>query len=152
VVYGVERVVLDATTIASVREKVPWGELSARIPKLCDRVFAFLRARGLKQDGAIVCLYHAPGTAGVTVEAGVQVARPFMEADGVACSSTPAGEAAHTVHWGAYQELGKAHDALDAWCAAQKIAAPGPNWELYGDWSDDPAKLRTDVYRLITPV
>jgi len=23
------------------------------------------------------------------------------------------------------------------------------NWEIYGDWDDDPAKRRTDVYKLL---
>jgi hypothetical protein len=25
------------------------------------------------------------------------------------------------------------------------------NWEVYGDWSDDPAKLETEVYMLLEP-
>ena len=26
------------------------------------------------------------------------------------------------------------------------------NWEVYGDWDDDPAKRRTDIYFLLEPV
>jgi len=25
----------------------------------------------------------------------------------------------------------------------------GPNWEIYGHWTDDPAQLRTDVFYLL---
>jgi hypothetical protein len=25
------------------------------------------------------------------------------------------------------------------------------SWEVYGDWEDDPAKLRTDIYFLLRP-
>ena len=32
-------------------------------------------------------------------------------------------------------------------------ASPRVQWEVYGDWSDDPAELRTDIYyRLSRPV
>jgi hypothetical protein len=30
-------------------------------------------------------------------------------------------------------------------------AQAGVNWEVYGDWDDDPAKRRTDVHALLAP-
>jgi hypothetical protein len=25
------------------------------------------------------------------------------------------------------------------------------SWEVYGDWDDDPARRRTDLYKLLSP-
>jgi hypothetical protein len=46
--------------------------------------------------------------------------------------------------------MGKAYDAIKAFCDTQRMVA-GVHWEVYGDWSEDPAKLRTDVYATVTP-
>ncbi|HEX4962175.1 MAG TPA: hypothetical protein VF173_15170 [Thermoanaerobaculia bacterium] len=56
-----------------------------------------------------------------------------------------------TVHYGPYERLGGAHDAVRHWCAEHKLALAGPLWELYGHWEEDPAKLRTDVFYLVAP-
>ena len=50
---------------------------------------------------------------------------------------------------GAYQRLGDAHAAIRAWCAQQQRAFAGPNWEIYGHWTDDPEQVRTDVFYLL---
>jgi len=41
-------------------------------------------------------------------------------------------------------------DAVLAWCADNSLTTAGVNWEIYGDWHEDPAKRRTDVYVLVT--
>lgn len=33
--------------------------------------------------------------------------------------------------------------AVRAWYVAGGLELAGPNWEIYGDWNDDPAKLET---------
>jgi hypothetical protein len=44
-----------------------------------------------------------------------------------------------------------AYEALDQWCAANGRRQAGVSWEVYGDWDDDPAKRRTDIYKLLSP-
>lgn len=39
---------------------------------------------------------------------------------------------------------------LEQWCARNGREPAGVNWEIYGDWEDDPAKRRTDVYFLLS--
>ena len=39
-----------------------------------------------------------------------------------------------------------AHDAIHQWVSAQGHKLTGASWEVYGDWSDDPTQLRTDIY------
>jgi len=38
------------------------------------------------------------------------------------------------------------HDAIHAWRAANNRAFAGTSWEIYGDWSDDPANSKPRSY------
>ena len=62
---------------------------------------------------------------------------------------TPAGEAAVAVHVGPYDRMKDTHDAIHAWRAANNRTFAGKSWEIYGDWSDDPAKLETTIVYLL---
>jgi effector-binding domain-containing protein len=85
------------------------------------------------------------------MEIGVEVDRTFPDGERVVCSATPAGLAATTAHFGPYDRLGAAHEAIQRWCAANHLALAGPSWAIYGHWTDDSAKLRTDVFYLLQP-
>jgi effector-binding domain-containing protein len=43
-----------------------------------------------------------------------------------------------------------AHAAIHQWVRENGRKLAGPSWEVYGDWSDDPAKLRTDIFCLLS--
>lgn len=79
----------------------------------------------------------------------MEVASPFDGVEGVLCSSTPSGEVASTTHVGPYSALGGAHDAILGWCDEHHLTRAGVFWEVYGDWHEDPAHLRTDVFYLL---
>jgi hypothetical protein len=59
------------------------------------------------------------------------------------------------VHFGLYNRLHEAHQAIRDWCATHGHSPAGPNWEIYGHWVDawnsDPSQIRTDVFYLLTP-
>jgi hypothetical protein len=63
----------------------------------------------------------------------------------------PEGPAAATTHRGPYGELGAAHQAVRRWCAEQGREITGENWEVYGDWHEDPAELETEVFYRLRP-
>jgi effector-binding domain-containing protein len=83
------------------------------------------------------------------VDFGVEVVRAFEPEGEVRAVETPAGEAAVAVHVGPYDGMKEAHDAIHAWCAANNRAIAEKSWEIYGDWSDDPAKLETTIVYLL---
>jgi hypothetical protein len=143
--------VVDAepTVLASTRQPVSWGGLSGVIMPQLDAIYAFLARAGIAQAGHNVCVYHDATDAGCDLEVGVQVAAPFTARDGILCSATPSGRAATTTHLGDYTRLPMIHEALTAYCLAKGHARSGPAWDVYGDWSDDPAERRVDVYRLL---
>jgi len=135
----------DAIPLAVVRRRVRRSELASVVPQSCGLVWDFVRRRALK-GGRHVAIYL---NGQIDVEVGVEVADPFDEEGDIVRSSTPAGTVASAIHFGPYQGLGAAHQAIQAWCAAHGHRLAGPNWEIYGhwqpEWNADPSRIRTDV-------
>jgi len=141
--YEIEIVECQPSPLASVKRRVAWGDLGRAVPEMLTLVYDVIRAGATTQDGHNVCIYREPDREGVELEAGVQVAGPFPAVGEVLPSNMPSGRAAHVVHFGPYDKLGEAHDALTAVAGG----GAGPSWEVYGDWEEDPQRRRTDVYR-----
>jgi effector-binding domain-containing protein len=140
----VEQVASQLTGVVRFRAKS--HELSKLVPQACGEVWTFMRMTHRPKPGRNLALYL---DGEMNVECGVEVFQPFEGNERVVCSSTPAGLAATTVHWGPYNRLGDAHNAVCKWCADNGHKLAGSSWEVYGHWEDDPAKLRTDVYWLL---
>lgn len=139
---------VEARTTAVVRGRVKMSDVPGAIMPMVDRVWAFIRGKGLTGHGHNVWLYRNTDEGEVDVEIGVQLEPPFDGEGDVVRSQTPAGLAAHTAHHGEYDRLPQVHSALLAWCAEQGHQLAGLSWEVYGDWEEDPAKRRTDIYHL----
>ena len=154
--YEVQVMDVAAGPLATMQGRATQGDLPAKIRMLFDQLYGELGKGLVKKYGHNVVLYWgAPGInllaapEGCSIEAGVQVAAPFENGGELTCSATPAGTVAASAHFGPYDQMGKAYDAIFAWCADNGRHPAGPFWELYGDWEDDPAKLRTDVFILL---
>lgn len=148
--YDVTLETLRPRLLAAVRRRVAIGRVGAEVRPALDVVWAFLRTQsGLRTDGHNVLLYHHDSPAVMTVDFGVEVTRAFPDTGDVRCVSTPVGEAAVVTHRGPYEELHAAHEALHAWCARHGRTVGGHSLEVYGDWSDDPARLEATVQYLL---
>jgi effector-binding domain-containing protein len=141
--------------LAAVRRTVPRSEISAVIRDLLGVVWQFLGANTVRSTGHNVGIYTVDGerNGDVLMDAtfGVEVHEEIPASETVVATSTPAGQVASAVHWGDYARLGEAHDAVQAWCRANGYGIPATCWEVYGDWFDDWAKVRTDVFYLLEP-
>jgi len=129
--------------LAAVSAVTRLDRLSADIPRLLDQVWPLLREQGAR-TGHNVVIYHPSEAGEFTIDAWVEVFSGVTESGPVRRVETPAGEVAVTAHFGEYA-------ALDQWYAASGRHSAGVNWEVYGDWDENPARLRTDVYTLILP-
>ena len=141
--------------IAAVRGRANAQNVGTRIRELFDQLYSFLRRTKI-ETGQNVVLYNNLSDRnlfvtpeGVPIEVGVQVAAPFASDGTVLCSATPEGIAAVCVHEGPYDRLARTHKAVQAWARANQRELAGPCWEIYGDWFDDPAQLRTEVLYLL---
>jgi effector-binding domain-containing protein len=135
-------------TLAAARAVTTPQRLSTDIIRLLDRVWPLLREQGAR-TGHNVVIYR-PGEGGeLIIDAGVEVPGGFTARGEVRPVDTPAGEAAATTHYGDYSGLSAAYAALERWCASSSRQPSGTSWEVYGDWDEDPARRRTDVYLLL---
>ena len=144
--------VVSPRILAAVTRSVAIGGVGAVWKPALDQVWAFLRTQpGLRTDGHNVFLYHHPArrTDPMDVDFGVEVVREFEPSGEVRPVATPSGEVAVATHVGPYDRLGRTHDAVHAWAAANNHAFAGRSWEIYGDWNDDAAKLETTVMYLL---
>jgi effector-binding domain-containing protein len=144
--YQVEVKEVPAQTTGVIRCRARQAELATVVPHLCGEVWEFFRASGLPRPGRHLALYL---DGEINLEVGAEVAEPFVGNDRVVCSSTPAGLVAVAVHWGPYSGLHGAHQAIHRWCADNGRTPAGPQWEVYGHWTDDVTQLRTDVFYLL---
>jgi effector-binding domain-containing protein len=138
--------VVAARPTAVIAATTTWRDFPAQWKPMLDQVYACLRRNGSVGQGSNIMLYKNDIP---QVEVGVELIAPCVLDSPVIRSSLPAGEVAMTVHRGPYQDLHAAHDIVRQWCAANGRPLAGPLWEVYGDWSDDPAQLETGVYYLL---
>ena len=143
--------------LAVVRGVAKMNDLSSRIRELFDQVYGLLAKGAVRQAGQNVIVYlNEPGKnllaspEGCPIEVGVQVAVPFTNGAGLMSSATPGGMVVTAVHMGTYDQIKMAHHAIHQWSADNHHTLASPNWEIYGDWSDQPDQLRTDVFYLLS--
>ena len=137
--YVVQAVQAAAQPIQIVRGRTTKATLSRDIRKLFDEFYAGFKGKG----GLNIVFYPGSGVAGeFEIGCGVQ-----LESGGNAV--TPAGLVATTVYFGPYNQMAPAHEAIHRWARESGHTLAGPSWEVYGHWSDDPAKLRTDICYLV---
>lgn len=136
--------------LAVVRRRASLPELGKVIPDACGLVWAAVRAQNIPGAGRHVALYWDDE---FNLEVGVELDAPCAGHGEVVGSATPAGTVATAVHFGPYNRLPEAHQAIRRWCAARGYSLAGPNWEIYGHWLDewctDPSQIRTDVFYLL---
>ena len=95
-----------------------------------DAVYAFLRGdTDVEQTGCNVALYEH----GQRMEVGVEVDRPFLQAESVVSSQLPGGRIAHATHTTGYGDLRRTYDAIRRWCNEHGHEAAGVQWEIYAD-------------------
>ena len=135
-------------TLAAVRAVTVPARLSTDIIRLLDQVWPLLREQGVR-TGHNVVIYRPGADGELVIDAGVEVPDGFTAGGDVRPVDTPVGEVAATTHYGDYADLSAAYGALERWCAVSGRHPAGTNWEVYGDWDDDPARRRTDVYFLL---
>jgi effector-binding domain-containing protein len=138
-----------AEPMAAVAARTDFAGLPKAIRGGLDKVYAVLKAGDY---GPLGCntVYYAPGMPMMDLLIGVRLSRPFDGADvEVKAAETPAGEVVHAIYFGDYGKMKPAHDAAHAEAARLGRRITGASWEVYGDWSDDPEKLRTDIYYLL---
>ena len=143
----VRELVVVPAVLAAVRARASAHDLAKVIVESLDMVYAHLRTVPVRRRGRNVVMYLNDA---LDVEIGVEVSTEFLPAGRILRTATPGGLAASTIHYGPYSTLFEAHTAVRRWCADRRRDI-GIAWEVYGDWSDDPSRLCTDVFYQLLP-
>jgi effector-binding domain-containing protein len=143
--YDVTITEVTAQPLAVVRRRASLAELPNVMLEAFDQVWDFLGEHKVATLHNVVLYLDQV----FNLEIGVQITTPLPPSDVVFASETPAGRVAMTTHWGAYEDLPLAHTAIARSVISNGMQVAGPNWEVYGDWDEDPEKRRTDVYYLL---
>ena len=148
--YDVRFEQLGSRPLAVVRRQASSHELARVVPDACGLVWSVVRSQQIAGAGRHVALYWDDK---INLEVGVELETPFAGHGEIVGSATPAGAVVTATHFGPYDRLHEAHKALREWCANLGYKLAGPNWEIYGHWTDewntDPTKIRTDVFYLL---
>jgi hypothetical protein len=134
--------------LASVGATVARQSLGDEIRRLLGIVWAAVRDQHVRA-GHNVVVYRGGSGGTLDIVAGVETLSDFVETRDVRRSATPSGEVVWATHYGDYAAMHDAYDAIEVWRRANHRNHAGVGWEVYGDWDEDPAKVRTDVYVLL---
>ena len=146
--YTIQTKVIASQPGVAIRKTVKMADLAAAFGEHLDSTFAYVGQHGGKVAGQPFAIYHRIAADEVDVAFGCPIELPIAGDANVKLITLPGGNVVVTTHHGAYQELGKAHAAMDTWFKVYGADRNGPPWEVY---VDDPTtveseKVRTQVF------
>jgi hypothetical protein len=105
-----------------------------------DKVYAAVKAGHVRQNGQNVMVYRSREDGRVDIECGIEIEQRLDPVGEVHFRETGSNGA----HIAPYEELGTSS-------RTNGYPFTGTRWEIYGDWHEDPMKLRTDIFYLKRP-
>ena len=141
-----EVVTIESVLLALTEAELSRSEVSGRIRGMFDITYSWLRTADVRQVGHNYALYDECTDHTLRVRVGFPVAGPFRETDLVKGIELAPGRVARATHIGPYGLLHLTYRVLTDWCLRERLPLSSESWEIYGDWSDDPSKLKTDLY------
>jgi effector-binding domain-containing protein len=141
-----EIVTVAPVLLALTQAELLRSEIPARIRGMFDITYSWLRSADVRQAGHNYALYDKCTKHSLRVRVGFPVSGPFHDTESIHCIEFSPGPAAHATHIGPYVNLHVTYRLLAEWCLQEHLPLSGESWEIYGDWNDDPSKLKTDLY------
>jgi effector-binding domain-containing protein len=135
--------------LAAVRVTTSLGKWPAQFLTELNKVYAVIRAGNVRQTGQNVAIYFPRKDGQFDIACGVEIEAKFEHIGEVEYCETPAGQALTMAHIGPYDRLKASHRAVDEWGRQNSYRLSGICWEIYGDWDENPTKLRTDIFHLL---
>ena len=137
---------VTAQPMAAITARVRPEQLSHVVFGALDRVHAVVRtgAYGPFWGDVVLCEGEVDGVLDLRI--GVGLAQPFPGLGAVGAWTTPAGEAVHVTHMGAYSTRGAAHDAAKAAAPRLNRTLTGVHWEVFGAFDLQARSRPTEVF------
>lgn len=129
---------------AGIEVYAKWVDLAPTIQRAFDRIY---------KPGALApghghnfILYGDETKEGATLLIGVLDRQPGGADPEVKAAHIPGGRVITAAHMGDYAKMKDTYDALHAEVKAKSLRRIPMSLEIYGDWNDDPAQVRTDLH------
>ena len=135
----------EAVNIAVAEIRAPMMEVPAHIPTLLEKVASFLTDNGYA-PGLCYVVYDDFAAGTMRMRAGFTIADEAIESDEVALMQLQATPTARTTHYGSYDGIPAAHQAVREFCTQNNHEQLDLSWETYTEWDEDDAKLVTDIH------
>jgi effector-binding domain-containing protein len=134
--------------MVSIRTQCHAAEIGASLQEILPEIWSYLQRLGVQPSGPPFTRYHGLDGNQADIESGMPVAEPVEGEGRITPGELPGGTVLTTVHFGPYEKLPEAHDALHIWLRDQNKEPAGPQWEFY--WTDpgqepDPYKRKTEL-------
>src|SRR4051812_20036188 len=94
--------------LAVIRRQAKPAELPKLVPECCGLVWTAVKAQQTPAGRHVAIYWNGD----ITVDVGVELQGPFTERDLLVHSATPSGPVATLTHFGPYNTLGAAHNAI----------------------------------------
>lgn len=129
---------------AGIEAPATWANLQPTIRTQFDRLY---------KPGALApghghnfIFYRDETKEGCSMTVGILDRQPGGADPDIKPVHIPGGRVITATHWGDYGTMRATYDAINAEVAARGLKRIWNALELYGDWSDDLSKVRTDIY------
>lgn len=147
--YEFEVKTVDPRPAATIRTKTTPDQIASTMDELLPAIWGYLAEQGAQPAGPPFTIYHAYGENEIDLECGMPVATPITGQGRVQAAELPGGKVVVTNHYGPYDTLMQAYNALADYLQADQFTTAGPPWEVY--WTDpsaepDPAQWRTEIF------
>ncbi len=146
--HEVRIVQLPARRVAALRANASSAELGEKFAELFPAVFGHLTEQGVSEFGAVCAVYHTMDAEQMELSAGIEIGPEVEPASPLEVVELEAGEAAQVDHFGPYDQLYQAHEAVMPFLTAQgRSPARGPIERYITDPEAEPdaSKWLTEV-------
>jgi effector-binding domain-containing protein len=141
---GARIIDLEPLTGAGIEVYSKWSDVAPTIRSTFDRLYKpGALAPGHEQN---FILYSNETKEDGTLLVGVLDRAPGGSDPDVKVAHVPGGRVITATHWGDYAKMRDTYDVLHAEVKAKGLRRIWTSLEIYGDWDNDPAKVRTDLY------
>lgn len=147
--YEIKLVTLQDQPVLVVTDTLPAENLPEFFARAYSSIMAYLAQIGEQPAGMPFCAYYNLDMSALDVSAGFPVAKTLPDKEEIQSQVIPGGDFITTIHYGAYDSVSPAYDALVQWAKANNREVTGAAYEYYlNDPSNDPSIIPETEIRL----
>ena len=147
--HEIKLITLQDQPVLVVRDTLPVEKLPEFFGRAYGNIMAYLAQLGEQPTGMPFGAYYNLDMSALDVAAGFPVAKKLPDKEKIQSQVIPGGDFITTIHYGAYDSVSPAYDALAQWAKANHREATGTAYEYYlNDPSSDPSIIPETEIRI----